>query len=146
MYNLAHIYFYGEGVETDFVKAKDLLVVSSKKNFMSSKILLCLLLIKKVEIVDLNCIKNEIQNDELALELYQMITHFNIINTIIYQYLFNFFLEIEFFYNILKAPIIFNNYINKNKNASVKNKKNTVEINQYFYEGLGKDIVTMICF
>mgnify|MGYP001075388019 CR=1 FL=1 len=84
MYNLAHIYFYDKDIANDFQKAINLLITSSIKKFNYSKIMLCLVLIKKLRtnLIMKDKIMKEINNDDLSLEIFQLIKQFQLDNKI----------------------------------------------------------------
>ncbi|KAK8841993.1 hypothetical protein M9Y10_026206 [Tritrichomonas musculus] len=142
MYNLANIYIFDCDVKKDYEKSLKLLVRSSKNNFIYSKILLCILLIKMLKNITVNDITNEIKDEALAKELYELIIRFNMTNAYVYQTLFDTFSKIDFYYNIWRMPAIFSSSEFK-KQKVISNNGKCVEINDLFYDGFGRDLMNL---
>lgn len=149
MYNLGHMYFYGEKVKTDLDKSIELLVQSSISGFHFSKVLLILALIKKITIPKIS--KEEIEEEmqkyknikgvlKLSTEIFESIQKYKLNNDINYEFVYFEYENKDFTYNIYKEPISTSNFFSerekKIKEIEEKN-KNIRTINQYFYEGFG---------
>lgn len=115
MYNLAHIYFYGEKVNVNIEKAIELLIKSSLKGLTASKSLLALALTKKITKITMQSIKKEIikinnQNlyrvNKLALEIFEFIKGFSLENDEKYDFFYSVNQKIYYAYNIIKKPVM----------------------------------------
>ena len=152
MYNLAHIYFYGEKVNVNIEKAIELLIRSSLKGLTASKSLLALALTKKITKITMESIKEEIikidnQNlyrvNKLALEIFDFIQGFSLENDEKYDFFYSVNQKIYYVYDIHKKPVMAEKFWfereQKEKEEAEKN-KNLHEVNQYFYEGFGNEL------
>ena len=134
MYNLARLVYYENG---NFEKAV-LLLLMSLNMFPPSFDLLCILLIKKLGFITLEKIRDELKNygddhDELARNLYSNIKYKTFEHHLIFEYLFQLYSELDFYYDS------FQNYrsVKEKRNSYEVEPKNIQNINDLFYEGFG---------
>ncbi|KAK8843898.1 hypothetical protein M9Y10_024980 [Tritrichomonas musculus] len=151
MYNLGHIYFYGEKVDKNLDKSIELLIKSSTRNFEPSKILLILVLINKLRVKNITkeTIKKEItkytnESDQLTKEIYNIYLYNNMNIETIYNYLYELYKKIDFTYDIDYHPIESTYFFEKREREleqKSKKNKNIQQINKHFYEGFGSDLL-----
>ena len=141
LYNLARIYLYGDGVGVDVDKSIYLSFKSMKKNIVS-RILLILALIKKTESVTLNKIKEILcqftdDYDEISSDIYEQIKEDNLEDHSIYEYYFELFQNLDYFYDCYKCYISSFNFFSTKQNQKQKETKKLIDINDQFYQGFG---------
>ncbi|KAK8871371.1 hypothetical protein M9Y10_007094 [Tritrichomonas musculus] len=147
MYNLGHIYFYGEKVKQNIERAIELFINSSLHRFKPSTILLSLAIVKKInkklitkEIIDTEMHKYKFENINLLTEIYDIIQNLILENETLYNELYVKYKKIDFSYDIYCQPIETTDFYSSQERENEKNKlknKHSREINKYFYEGLG---------
>ena len=147
MYNLGHIYFYGEKVKQNIERAIELFINSSLHGFKPSTILLSLAIVKKIdekiitkEIIDTEMHKYKFENNNLLTEIYDIIQNLKLENETLYNELYVKYKIIDFSYDIYCQPIETTDFYSSQERENEKNKlknKHAREINKYFYEGLG---------
>ncbi|KAK8897365.1 hypothetical protein M9Y10_015309 [Tritrichomonas musculus] len=141
MYNLSHIYIYDESSTPENIeKSIDLLIDSSNKGFDTSKLLLCLMLIKKYgsNLVD---IKNELKlnkkcSDELISSIIQFINSEKLNDQIIFEDTYQQLKKIDFVYNAFLDVLP---SIDLNRQQLDNENKNESDINSNFLNGFGID-------
>ncbi|KAK8836936.1 hypothetical protein M9Y10_036967 [Tritrichomonas musculus] len=126
MFNLAHIYFYEEGVQSDLKKAMELIVKSLLSDIPHSLDLLCLIVLKKYQQFSIDDIKKDFENiskdsgEDLAEIVFEVI--------FIYEKLFMAIKDI----NLVYYGFNIENQTMKEKIEKIDNRS---ELNSYFYEG-----------
>ena len=120
MYNLGHIYFYGEKVIANLEKSIDLLIRSSLRDFHPSTALLSLVLIKKITGKKLNrekiqeeIGKNGQKTGNLASEVIDIILMNDLDNEIIYNYFYEQYKTIDFTYNFFQEPMVAGEFLKR---------------------------------
>ena len=131
MFNLANIYFFDDGFSKKIDKCIKLLVKSMLNNFDHSKHFLYIILIKKYGEITLDIIKNEIykyeNNEELSLELFEIFNKYRLED---YDFLYNYYREMNLIYDDYKNPIVLDYQI------KFHNKFNQIpNITDEFYKG-----------
>lgn len=137
LFNLAHIYLYGEMVHVDIDKSIDLLLKSKSDDFQPADDLLCLALIKKLGSITFDKIKNEInlhqnKSDEFLNGVYNLI-----IENELEIYFGKFYQEYsnhDYLYDIDNNSILSSLFMDNSK-ETIKNTK--INISDLFYEGFG---------
>ena len=151
MYNLGHIYLFGEKANFDLDKSIELLIRSSNSGFKHSKILLCLALIKKItgpkitkETIEEEINKSHEKTDKLTQEILDIIQLYQLKNDLYYEFFYWEYKNVDFTYGINRTPIMTSDFFSerekKIKEKEEKN-KNLREINHNFYEGFGYDLL-----
>lgn len=145
MYNLAHIYFYNNIFENCIDESISLLIKSAD-DVNESCFLLCLALIKKLNLISINNITNEIDkyeknNFELSLKLFRLIKDNNLENYIIYQQFIEKYSNIDLLYDFHKYYVSSEAFFTQ-KEILIKNKKvdELQKVNSSFYDGFGLNI------
>ncbi|KAK8891595.1 hypothetical protein M9Y10_028808 [Tritrichomonas musculus] len=143
MYNLAHIYFYDETVKQDIDKSIDLLIRSSNV-FIHSRILLCIVLIKKVG-PDLQKIEREIlkytkRTSDLLSKIRIIIIHHSLLDKERYSILYELYQTKDFLYTIKLDYIESSKLYTLDKHKEIPKYPKAKEINKIFYEGFEFDV------
>ncbi|KAK8834264.1 hypothetical protein M9Y10_027912 [Tritrichomonas musculus] len=137
MFNLAHIYFFEEGVDLDLDIAIYLLINSVKISYSFD--LLCLAMVKKYEKITLPDVKNELQvcshGRFLAIQIYSHIAIRSLLNKASYKESYEYLKNVELVYDIDCNYVLRPNSEKKNEKDDLKKIK---DINDLFYEGLGE--------
>lgn len=134
MFNLAHIYFYEEGVQSDLKKAMELIVTSLLSDIPHSLDLLCLIVLKKYQQFSIDDIKKDFENiskdsgEDLAEIVFEVIQTNNLGDTHIYEKLFMAIKDI----NLVYYGFNIKNQTMKEKIEKIDNRR---ELNSNFYEG-----------
>ena len=151
MYNLGHMYFYGEKVKHDLDKSIHLLIKSSMKGFDHAKILLSIALVKNLTTskITKERIKEEMNKyinteniHKLSDEIIVIIQLLKLGNN--YRDFYHSYEKIDFTYDIHRKPMITSDFYSerekKIKEKEEKN-KNLHDINELFYEGFGYSMI-----
>ncbi|KAK8881040.1 hypothetical protein M9Y10_003767 [Tritrichomonas musculus] len=140
MYNLANIYMYDESYENKIDEAIELLF-NSFDQFLHSRILLCLALIKKYgfQIEEIEKHVRELNNKKPKAALPLLFSHLHLFQlndffTILYES----YRDKYFLYNHLLQFVSFSEF-QEQKRINM-NHKNIPDINSAFYEGFGIEI------
>ena len=136
IYNLAHIYLYGENRNENVDHSISLLKMSSDK-YSPSRFILLIALVKKYKSVSIDDLKNEFKENEKLTELYQQIKNCKLDNHSIFDIYYNANAKVDYLYNILKQYIpsnVFSSQEKKDQNIN-QNDNKLKKINDLFYEG-----------
>ncbi|KAK8864103.1 hypothetical protein M9Y10_011799 [Tritrichomonas musculus] len=140
IYNLAHIYFYGEAETNENLDKSIDLLLRSSDDFGPSMALLCLAIVKKIKHININEIREILKNKsrKFIQEIWNVIRNENLQNEIIYNKFYLKFKKFDICYNISKNPVLTKDFLYGKKND--KNEyKHIQTINKLFFEGFGID-------
>lgn len=144
-FNLAHMYFYGEGVKIDFDRSMELIVQKTDKKIPCYLCLLYLMFMTKFKsIPKIAEIEKEIYNHNndsetskvIARKLYHMNSKININLNLLYENLKKYeLIYIDHYGNTITRELLEENW---KKYGKEKSNNLIKEINHIFFEGLGE--------
>lgn len=147
MYNLAHIYYFGE---KDIQKSIELLIRAANKNFKFPIYILSLIFVKILPVLTIDEIANETSkygniNEKLNNNIYLYIMISNLKDELSYQSHYASIKKTDLIYDYDFHSVSFNDFVLKNKDdgTSYRKKmmmKNIADITKSFYEGFGIDV------
>ncbi|KAK8836973.1 hypothetical protein M9Y10_037009 [Tritrichomonas musculus] len=143
MYNLAHIHMYDETIKQDIDLSIDLLIRSSSM-FFHSKILLCILLIRKFglnfEEIERTIEKQSDEKRKLSKEVLKIINKLELFEKHIYKYFYESYRNKDFVYGI-DCEAILTSDLEKANIKPLPKYPNAKDISSEFYNGFGRDLL-----
>ena len=136
MYNLSHIYIYEIKTKEKIDDSIDLLIESSKQNFIPSKVLLLIALILKFGF-EFKKIQEELDKktneSNFLLYLIKEMAFNQKLNNKYFEFLYQKYETIDFLYNFMEIPIVSNSFNEQQIPQSINEKQKN--ITKDFYEG-----------
>ena len=142
IYNLAHIYYYGESNKKD----KSIFYLIKSKNKQSpARMLLSLILANKLSSFTLDDISKELkcygnESSELVLDLFEKIKFYNFEDPSFFEFAYEEYKNTDYYYDSFHNYIPSFIFLENNFTINPVTIQNNIVINNDFYEGFGLNI------